>query len=191
MTSRAATVFFSALRLSRPTRLRVNGCARPASSSAASTSSYGQSSGILASESVVDLRSDTVCHPTPEMREAMFAAAVGDDVFGEDPTVLELEEYAAGLFGKESALFVPTGTMGNLLAILSHTRGAFGSEYIVGDQQHTYIYEQGNTASIGGVHSCVLPNEPDGTLPLDLVEASIRAPRWLLSQAHPDNTRAA
>jgi hypothetical protein len=86
-----------------------------------------------------------------------------------------LEATAATLFGKEAALFVPTGTMGNLLGILSHTNGAFGAEMIVGNQQHTYLYEQGGASSIGGVHSCVLPNQADGTLLLTDIEQSIRS----------------
>jgi threonine aldolase len=99
---------------------------------------------------------------------------LGDDVFGEDATVLALEACAAGLFGKEAGLFVPSGTMGNLLAILAHTRGAFGAEYIVGDQQHTYLYEQGNTASVARCHARVVPNLTDGTLCLDAVRAAVQ-----------------
>ena len=127
----------------------------------------------------VDLRSDTVTKPTPAMHAAMRALAehperLGDDVFREDPTVHALEQYAASLFGKDAALFVPSGTMGNLLAILAHTKGEFGSEYIVGDQQHTYLYEQGNTASVARCHTRVVPNNPDGTLCLDAVERAIQ-----------------
>jgi hypothetical protein len=134
---------------------------------------YGSGSGTSANielnenKKIIDMRSDTVTKPTPDMLHAMQTAALGDDVYGEDPTVNELESTAAKIFGKDAALFVPTGTMGNLLGILSHTNGAFGAEMIVGDQQHTYLYEQGGASSIGGVHSCVLPNQPDGTIKLE------------------------
>jgi threonine aldolase len=143
------------------------------------TIGYGSGGGQqitsnISEQTIIDMRSDTVTKPTPDMLHAMQHAAVGDDVFREDPTVLELETTAATLLGKESALFVPSGTMGNLLGILSHTNGAFGSEMIVGDRQHTYLYEQGNTASIGGVHSCVIPNQDNGTLKLEDIASSIR-----------------
>ena len=104
----------------------------------------------------------------------MSTCQVGDDVFGEDPTIHELESTAATLFGKDKALFVPSGTMGNLLGILSHTQGTFGSEMIVGNKQHTFLYEQGNTASIGGVHSCVVPNQNNGTILLQDIADSVR-----------------
>lgn len=145
---------------------------------------YGASSSRTAdaaaqAEFRVDLRSDTVTKPTAAMHAAMRALEVhpdrlGDDVFGEDPTVHALERYAADLFGKDSALFVPSGTMGNLLAILAHTKGEFGAEYIVGDQQHTYLYEQGNTASVARCHTRVVPNKADGTLCLDAVRAAVQ-----------------
>jgi threonine aldolase len=140
------------------------------------TVGYGSATATATpTATTIDMRSDTVTQPTPDMLHAMQTAALGDDVFGEDPTVNELEATAATLFGKEAALFVPTGTMGNLLGILSHTNGAFGAEMIVGNQQHTYLYEQGGASSIGGVHSCVLPNQADGTLLLTDIEQSIRS----------------
>jgi len=121
---------------------------------------------------VVDLRSDTVTHPTPEMRRAMAEAEVGDDVFGDDPTVNRLERMAAGLLGKEAALFVPSGTMGNLAAVLSHC--GRGDEVILGDQCHTTMYEAGGVAALGGVHPRTVPTEADGTLRLEAIEAAIR-----------------
>ncbi|MDD2695757.1 MAG: low-specificity L-threonine aldolase, partial [Anaerolineales bacterium] len=118
-------------------------------------------------------RSDTVTHPTPAMREAMAQAQVGDDVYGEDPTVNRLQEMAAELTGKEAALFVASGTMGNLAAMLSHC--GRGDEVIVGDKSHTFLYEAGGISALGGIHSCQLPNQPDGTLALDHLQAAIRA----------------
>ena len=97
----------------------------------------------------VDMRSDTVTQPSPEMREVMARAEVGDDVFGDDPTVKALERRVAVMFGKEAGLFVPSGTMGNLISVLAHTWER-GSEYIVGDESHIYIYEQGGGAQFGG-----------------------------------------
>jgi threonine aldolase len=121
----------------------------------------------------IDLRSDTVTKPTPEMREAMAEAEVGDDVYRDDPTVNRLEELAADMLGKESALFVPSGTMGNLLALLVHCRR--GDEVIVGNQSHIYLNEAGGMAALGGIQSCPLQNQPDGTLALDDILASIRS----------------
>ena len=122
---------------------------------------------------IVDLRSDTLTKPTPEMRRAMAEAEVGDDVFGEDPTVNRLEEMAAGRVGKEAALFVASGTMGNLVSLLAQC--GRGDEIILGDQAHTYINEQGGAAALGGIHPRVVPNEPDGTLDLGRVAAAIRS----------------
>ena len=121
---------------------------------------------------VIDLRSDTVTQPTPAMRRAMAEAPVGDDVYGEDPTVNRLEAMAAELLGKEAALFVPSGTMGNLICLLVHC--GRGDEYIVGDSQHTYLYEAGGASAVGGIHPRVLPNQSDGTLALGEIEAAIR-----------------
>ena len=121
---------------------------------------------------VVDLRSDTLTHPTPEMRRAMAAAEVGDDVFGEDPTINRLQEMAAERMGKEAGLFVASGTMANLVSILTHC--GRGDEIILGDQAHTFFYEQGGYAVLGGAHPRTLPNLADGTLDPALIEASIR-----------------
>lgn len=120
----------------------------------------------------VDLRSDTLTRPTVAMRRAMAEAEVGDDVFGEDPTVRRLEEMAAERVGKEAALFVPSGTMANLVSLLAQCRR--GDEIILGDQSHTYCYEQGGASALGGLHPRPLPNQPDGTLPLEEIEAAIR-----------------
>jgi len=120
----------------------------------------------------IDLRSDTVTKPTPEMREAMAEAEVGDDVYRDDPTVKRLEELAANMLGKESALFVPSGTMGNLLALLVHCQR--GDEAIVGNQSHIYLNEAGGMSALGGIQACPIPNQKDGTLALDDILASIR-----------------
>ncbi len=121
---------------------------------------------------LVDLRSDTITKPTPAMRRAMAEAEVGDDVFGEDPTVNRLEEMAAERLGKEAGLFVVSGTMGNLVSLLAQC--GRGDEVILGDQAHTFYYEQGGIAALGGIHPRPLPNQPDGTLDLDQIEAAIR-----------------
>ncbi|MBI5839085.1 MAG: low-specificity L-threonine aldolase [Chloroflexi bacterium] len=120
----------------------------------------------------IDLRSDTVTKPTPEMREAMAKAAVGDDVYGDDPTVNKLQEMAAGMLGKEDALFVPSGTMGNLLALLVHCQR--GDEVIVGNKAHIYLNEVGGMSALGGIHPCPIQNQADGTLALDDILASIQ-----------------
>ena len=106
------------------------------------------------------------------MRKAMTEAEVGDDVFGEDPTVNRLEKIAADRMGKESAVFVPSGTMGNLISMLSHCNR--GDEIILGDQSHIFLNEVGGIAALGGIHPHIIPNEPDGTLNLDTVEKKIR-----------------
>ncbi|MBU0512157.1 MAG: low-specificity L-threonine aldolase [Chloroflexi bacterium] len=120
----------------------------------------------------IDLRSDTVTHPTPAMREAMAKAKVGDDVYGEDPTVNRLQEMSAAILGKEAGLFVPSGTMGNLAAVLAHC--GRGDEVILGHLAHTFLYEAGGIAALGGVHPHTIPNQPDGTLVLDDIRAAIR-----------------
>jgi threonine aldolase len=120
----------------------------------------------------IDLRSDTVTQPTPEMRQAMAQAEVGDDVYGEDPTVNRLQEIAAAMLGKEAGLFVASGTMGNLSAILAHCHR--GDEVILGNKAHTFLFEAGGISALGGVHPCQLPNQPDGTLLLEDIEAAIR-----------------
>ncbi|CAF3565450.1 unnamed protein product [Rotaria sp. Silwood1] len=125
------------------------------------------------SSSFIDLRSDTVTKPTNEMRQAMFNAEVGDDVYGDDFTVLKLQEMAAKLLGKEAALFVPSGTMGNLICILNHCL-EFGSEMILGDECHMHIYEQGGCATLARIHSRTVPTQSDGTLLLKDIEQRIR-----------------
>lgn len=122
--------------------------------------------------SVIDLRSDTVTLPTKEMREAMFHAEVGDDVFGEDPTINKLQDLAARMTGKEAALFVPSGTMGNLICLLTHC--VRGDEAILGDQSHIFVNEAGGIAALGGIHPRTIPNQPDGTLDLGAIEGAIR-----------------
>lgn len=121
---------------------------------------------------VIDFRSDTVTWPTPEMREAMAYAPVGDDVYGEDPTVNELEAESAALLGKEAGLFVASGTMGNVTAALTHC--GRGDEMIVGREAHMFRYEAGSSAALGGIHPHVLDVQPDGTLRLDEIRRAIR-----------------
>ena len=121
----------------------------------------------------IDLRSDTVTLPTPAMREAIYRAEVGDDVYGEDPTVNRLEAMAAERMGKEAALFVASGTMGNLVSLLTHC--GRGDEVILGHLAHTFLYEVGGMAALGGIHPRTVPNQPDGTLDLADIEAAIRA----------------
>ena len=123
---------------------------------------------------IVDLRSDTVTQPTMAMRQAMFDAQLGDDVYGEDPTINRLEALAAERLGKQAALFVPSGTMGNLVCLLAHC--ARGEEAIMGDKSHTFLFEAGSSAAVGGIHPSTLPNQPDGTLDLIMLEAAIRDP---------------
>lgn len=120
----------------------------------------------------IDLRSDTVTKPTPEMREAMAEAEVGDDVYMDDPTVNKLQEQAANMLGKEDSLFVPSGTMGNLLALLVHCQR--GDEVIVGDKSHIYMNEAGGMSALGGIHPHPIKNQADGTLALDDILASIQ-----------------
>lgn len=120
----------------------------------------------------IDLRSDTVTHPTRSMRAAMAEAAVGDDVYGEDPTVNRLEAMTAELFGTEEALFVASGTQSNLLALMSHCER--GDEYIVGQDAHCYRYEGGGAAVLGSIQPQPLDFEPDGTLDLSRVARAIK-----------------
>ncbi len=121
---------------------------------------------------IIDLRSDTITRPTPSMRQAMASAEVGDDVFGEDPTVNRLEEMAAERMQKEAALFVASGTMANIVSQMAHC--GRGDEMIIGDQAHIFFYEQGGSAALGGIHPRTIRTEPDGTLSLEDIEASIR-----------------
>jgi threonine aldolase len=120
----------------------------------------------------VDLRSDTVTQPTEAMRASMHAAPLGDDVFGDDPSVNALQEKIAAMLGFEAALFVPTGTQSNLCGILSHCQR--GDEYIVGQQAHAYRWEGGGAAVFGSVQPQPLNNQPDGTLALEEIEAAIK-----------------
>lgn len=121
---------------------------------------------------LVDLRSDTVTRPSAGMRRAMAAAEVGDDVFGDDPTVNRLQERAAELFGFEQSLFFPTGTQSNLAALMSHCQR--GDEVLVGMEAHTYRYEAGGGAVLGSIQPQAIANRPDGTLDLQEVEAAIK-----------------
>jgi len=120
----------------------------------------------------IDLRSDTVTKPTPEMREAMAEAEVGDDVYHDDPTVNKLEAMAAERLGKEASIFVPSGTMGNLLALLVHCQR--GDEVILGNQSHIYLNEAGGMSALGGIHPNPVPNQKDGTLAVEDIVNSIR-----------------
>jgi len=123
---------------------------------------------------IVDLRSDTVTLPSPAMREAIYRAELGDDVYGEDPTVNRLQEMAAERMGKEAALLVVSGTMGNLVSLLTHC--GRGDEIIMGDKAHTFLYEAGGVSALGGIHVHTVPNTPDGGMDLAEVEAAIRPP---------------
>lgn len=121
---------------------------------------------------LIDLRSDTVTEPTDAMRQAMANAPVGDDVYGEDPTVIQLQNEAAELFGQEAGLFVTSGTQGNLTALLTHC--GRGDEILVGDKAHIFMYELGGMAALGGIIPKIIPVQDDGTLPLDLLQAGVR-----------------
>jgi threonine aldolase len=123
---------------------------------------------------IIDLRSDTVTLPTPAMRRAMAEAEVGDDVYGEDPTVNRLEVLAAQMLGKEAAVFVASGTMGNLTSILAHCNR--GQEALLGDESHIYNYEAGGASALGGIVLHAVRTAPDGTLPPDALEAAIHLP---------------
>jgi threonine aldolase len=120
----------------------------------------------------IDLRSDTVTLPTQTMREAIYNAELGDDVFGEDPTTNRLEKIAAERMGKEAAMMVASGTMGNLVCVLTHC--SRGEEVILGDQSHTFVYEAGGMSAVGGIHPHTVANQPDGTMRLEDIEAAIR-----------------
>jgi threonine aldolase len=120
----------------------------------------------------IDLRSDTVTRPSPAMRAAMAAAEVGDDVYGDDPTVNALQDRLAGELGFEAGLFLPSGTQSNLVALMAHC--ARGDEYIVGMDAHTYKYEGGGAAVLGSIQPQPIPQAADGTLPLDAVARAIK-----------------
>ena len=121
---------------------------------------------------MIDLRSDTVTRPTAGMLAAMVSARVGDDVWGDDPTVLQLQATLAERTGKEAALFLPTGTQSNLAALMAHCER--GDEYIVGQLAHTYKYEGGGAAVLGSIVPQPIENAPDGSLPLAKVAAAIK-----------------
>ncbi len=121
-----------------------------------------------------DFRSDTVTHPTEAMRTAMAAAEVGDDVYGEDPTVIKLEEKAAKMLGKEAGLLVSSGTMGNLIAVLAVC--GRGDEVIMGTYGHTFLHEAGGVSALGGVVIHTIPNQEDGSLALEDIENAMRNP---------------
>lgn len=120
----------------------------------------------------IDLRSDTVTQPTAAMRQAMMSAPLGDDVFGDDPSVNALQDKVAALLGFEAALFVPTGTQGNLVALMSHCQR--GDEFIVGQMAHTYRWEAGGAAVLGSIQPQPLDNQPDGSIALADIEAAIK-----------------
>ena len=122
---------------------------------------------------VIDIRSDTVTLPTKEMRQAMTEAEVGDDVYGEDPSVNRLQDEMASLLGKEAGLFVPSGTMGNLMSVMTHCSRR-GDEVLLGDKSHINILEQGGIAQVGGVIPQPLRNLPDGTMDLNELEAKVK-----------------
>jgi threonine aldolase len=124
-------------------------------------------------EDLIDLRSDTVTRPTKAMRHAMAVAEVGDDVYGEDPTVNRLQARLAEMLGFEAGLFLPTGTQSNLAALMAHCRR--GDEYIVGQEAHTYRYEGGGAAVLGSIQPQPLANQADGTLLLAEIEAAIKS----------------
>src|ERR1700741_3580064 len=121
---------------------------------------------------IVDLRSDKVTRPTPGMRKAMLEAELGDDVFGDDPTVNRLQARAAEVFGFEDALFFPSGTQSNLAALISHCQR--GEAVIIGAEQHSYRYEAGGLGVLGSIHPQVIPNRADGTLDLNEVESLVK-----------------
>jgi len=121
---------------------------------------------------IVDLRSDTVTQPTAAMRDAMMSAPLGDDVFGDDPTVNALQQRIAELLGKEAALFVPSGTQSNLVAIMTHC--GRGDEYLVGQMAHTYRWEAGGAAVLGSVQPQPIEHQADGSLRLSDIEAAIK-----------------
>ncbi|WP_347254770.1 low-specificity L-threonine aldolase [Leminorella grimontii] len=130
---------------------------------------------------MIDLRSDTVTRPSKAMRQAMADAAVGDDVYGDDPSVNQLEQEAAAMSGKEASLFLPTGTQANLVALLTHCQR--GDEYIVGQRAHNYMFEAGGAAVLGSIQPQPIDIAPDGTLPLETVASVIKPDDFHFAQA--------
>lgn len=122
---------------------------------------------------MIDLRSDTVTRPTPGMRDAMVAAELGDDVYGDDPTINRLQAVVAERAGKAAGLLFPTGTQSNLAALMAHC--GRGDEYLVGQQAHTYKYEGGGAAVLGSIQPQPLEHAPDGSLPLDAIRGAMKA----------------
>ena len=131
--------------------------------------------GLVGANALIDLRSDTVTRPTPEMRAAMANAEVGDDQYGEDPTVTLLERRSAEVLGKEAAVYVPSGTMGNLSALLAHC--GRGDEAIVGDESHILWFESGGASTLGGIPVFPLPTDPRARLAIEDIENAIRPAR--------------
>jgi len=121
---------------------------------------------------MIDLRSDTVTLPPEKMKEYMMQASIGDDVYGEDPSINMLQEKAANLFNKEDALFVSSGTMANLISVLTHCNR--GDEILLGDKSHIFYYEAGGVSAFGGIHSHQLKNQDDGTIKIDEIKNNIR-----------------
>jgi len=126
----------------------------------------------MSTERWIDLRSDTVTQPSAAMRATMVAAPVGDDVYGDDPTVNRLQDYAADLFGFEAGMFAPSGTQTNLIALMTHC--GRGDEYLVGQEAHTYKYEGGGAAVLGSIQPQPIANQPDGSIALADIEAYIK-----------------
>lgn len=122
----------------------------------------------------IDLRSDTVTLPTKEMRDAIYGADLGDDVYGEDPATNELQKIASDILGKEDSILIPSGSMGNLAAVLTHCNR--GEEIILGDLSHIFLNEGGGVSALGGIHPHTLPNQRDGTIKLKDIESAIRRP---------------
>lgn len=133
---------------------------------------------------MIDLRSDTVTLPTDAMRQAMAAAEVGDDVYGDDPTVAALEADGARLAAKEAALFFPSGTQANLVALMTHCQR--GEEYIVGQKAHNYLFEAGGAAVLGSIQPQPLDFTDDATLPLDKVAAAIKPDDFHFARTRPE-----
>jgi threonine aldolase len=128
----------------------------------------------VSTSKTIDLRSDTVTLPSDEMREAIARTALGDDVYGEDPTVNQLEQLAASMMGKEAAMLVPSGTMGNLAAMLAHCER--GTKAFLGSQAHSYVYEAGGAAALGGVVMTPIQNHPGGELDLEQLREELERP---------------